>query len=73
MNFFLLSHVQTAAETGGREFVPVSLAFMHLSYKVTVGKGKNAKEKVILNDLSGYVRSGSFVAIMGPSGGVRGE
>ena len=65
--------MQTAAETGGREFVPVSLAFMHLSYKVTIGKGKKAKEKIILNDLSGYVRSGSFVAIMGPSGEVRAE
>lgn len=46
----------------------MSIAFTNLSYKVTVGKGKSAKDKIILNDLSGYVKAGSFVAIMGPSG-----
>ena len=61
------SILQSAAATSGK-FIPVSLAFTHISFKVTIGKGKRAKDKTILNDVSGYVRPGSFVAIMGPSG-----
>ena len=61
------SFLQSAAATSGK-FIPVSLAFTHIRFKVTTGKGKRTKDKMILNDLSGYVRPGSFVAIMGPSG-----
>ena len=49
-------------------FTPVSLAFLDLNYAVTTGRGKAKKEKTIIDNMSGYVRQGSFVAIMGPSG-----
>ena len=60
--------MQAAAQAGGSMFTPVSLAFLDLNYAVTTGRGKAKKEKTIIDNVSGYVRQGSFVAIMGPSG-----
>jgi len=46
---------------------PCSLTFVDITYKVTL-KGKAQQEKVILNNMNGYIKPGTFVAIMGPSG-----
>lgn len=45
----------------------MSLTFVDITYKVTL-KAKTQQEKVILNNMNGYVKPGTFVAIMGPSG-----
>lgn len=68
-----LSPSQSAFETGsavgpGAKFEGVSLAFVDVSYTIAVGKGKHRKQKVIIENASGYVRPGSLVAIMGPTG-----
>lgn len=45
-------------------FEPISLSFSHINYSV-----KHKKEKKqILNDISGNVPAGTFLAIMGSSG-----
>ena len=62
------ARVQAAAEAGGSTFAPVSLAFLDLTYAVTAGRGKAKSEKSVIDNVSGYVQRGSFVAIMGPSG-----
>lgn len=53
--------------------VRVSLEWRQLNYSIVVkkGKGKSQEGKVtkrILKNLSGTVRAGTFVAIMGPTG-----
>ena len=60
--------MQAAAQAGGSVFTPVSLAFIDLNYEITVGRGKAKSEKTVIDNVSGYVKQGSFVAIMGPSG-----
>lgn len=45
--------------------VSVSLTFVDLQYTVKL-KGKS--EKSILANMNGYIKPGTFVAIMGPSG-----
>lgn len=62
------SAFQAAADEPGTHFQEISLAFTNITYKITVGRGKHATEKTILNDMSGYVKPGTFVAIMGPTG-----
>ena len=62
------ARVQAAAQAGGSMFSPVSLAFLDLNYAVIVGRGKARSEKTVIDNVSGYVKRGSFVAIMGPSG-----
>lgn len=60
--FFHLVHpVQATAA------VSVSLTFVDITYKVTL-KAKAQQEKIILNNMNGYIKPGTFVAIMGPSG-----
>ena len=46
------------------EYDPVSLSFAHIQYSVQQKK----KKKIILNDISGHVEAGSFLAILGSSG-----
>ncbi|CAI6001320.1 unnamed protein product, partial [Closterium sp. NIES-64] len=57
-----------AAAAPGTRFHPVSLAFKNVTYTVTLGRGKAKTNKLILDNLTGYVKAGSFLAIMGPSG-----
>eukprot|EP00271_Cylindrocystis_brebissonii_P011691 TRINITY_DN29600_c0_g1_i1.p1 TRINITY_DN29600_c0_g1~~TRINITY_DN29600_c0_g1_i1.p1 ORF type:complete len:676 (+),score=133.03 TRINITY_DN29600_c0_g1_i1:262-2289(+) len=60
------SAFQAAAAAGGGQFHPVSLAFIDINYTLH-GRG-GAPEKKIIENASGYVKAGTFVAIMGPSG-----
>jgi hypothetical protein len=46
----------------------VTLEWIDLTYTVVVGKGKAAKLKTILYSVSGRVRPGSLLAVMGPTG-----
>ena len=52
--------------------IPMNLSWKNITYSVkiksTTGVCADKIDKVILNDVSGFVRSGSLVAIMGPSG-----
>eukprot|EP00850_Spirogloea_muscicola_P024387 SM000731S21910 [mRNA] locus=s731:11:2329:- [translate_table: standard] len=52
----------------GAHFQRVSLAFQDLQYSVQVGRGRARRDKVVIADASGYIRPGTFVAIMGPTG-----
>ena len=47
---------------------PVTLEWIDLTYTVQVGKGKAAALKTILHSVSGRVRPGSLLAVMGPTG-----
>ncbi|CAI5992407.1 unnamed protein product [Closterium sp. NIES-65] len=62
------SMFEVAAAAPGTRFHPVSLAFKNVTYTVTLGRGKAKTNKLILDNLTGYVKAGSFLAIMGPSG-----
>lgn len=44
----------------------VSLTFETISYSVKVGKNE---EKLLLDNISGYVKPNTFMALMGASGG----
>ena len=46
----------------------VTLEWIELTYTVRVGKGKAATLKTILYGVSGRVRPGSLLAVMGPTG-----
>ncbi len=46
----------------------VTLEWIDLTYTVRVGKGKAATLKTILSGVSGRVRPGSLLAVMGPTG-----
>ncbi|GJP34882.1 hypothetical protein CLOM_g19364 [Closterium sp. NIES-68] len=59
---------EAAASAPGTRFHPVSLAFKGVTYTVTLGRGKAKTQKLILDNLTGYVKAGTFLAIMGPSG-----
>ena len=41
---------------------------VNLSYSVEVGKGKERKEKQLLNNVSFSLEKGDMCALMGPSG-----
>ena len=46
----------------------MTLEWINLTYTVRVGKGKAASLKTILYAVSGRVRPGSLLAVMGPTG-----
>ena len=46
----------------------MTLEWIDLTYTVRVGKGKAATLKTILYGVSGRVRPGSLLAVMGPTG-----
>jgi len=49
---------------------PVMMTFKELTYSVKVpnDKGKGSKDKVLLKEVTGYVKSGMMIALMGASG-----
>lgn len=44
------------------------MSWENLSYSVSVKEGKKKTRKALLNGISGYVRPGMLLALMGPSG-----
>jgi len=46
---------------------PVEMSWQNLTSTITVGRRKK-KSRTLLNNVSGYVRPGQLLAIMGPSG-----
>ena len=59
---------QVAASAAGAPFRPVSLTFIDLNYSINLKKGKAVSQKVVISNANGYIKAGTFVAIMGPSG-----
>ncbi len=51
--------------------VRVALEWRNLTYTVTVGRGKKATSKTILDRVSGVAPPGHLLAIMGPTGADR--
>jgi ABC-type multidrug transport system fused ATPase/permease subunit len=58
------SMIRRRARTSER----ISLEWKDVFYSVVVGKKDKRKENLILNNLSGFARSGHLVAILGPTG-----
>jgi ABC-type lipopolysaccharide export system ATPase subunit len=44
------------------------MSWENLSYSVKVKNGKHVEDRVLLSGITGYVRPGMLMALMGPSG-----
>ena len=67
--FFFLLQDPTTPSAYPPSFLPLSLTFSHITYRINAHVEQSSSgSNTILNDISGRVESGSFLAIMGPSG-----
>lgn len=67
-----LFEIPIDGEHAGREalpFKPSGFVWQNIKYTVKIGKGREAKEKVLLNDVSGLCKPGQLLALMGATGG----
>jgi len=66
MSFSLHSYLLRSKVSWGK-VQPVELIWKNVTSTITVGRRKK-KTRKLLNNVSGYVRPGQLLAIMGPSG-----
>lgn len=51
-----------------KRVIPITLQWTDLNYSVVVGKRRARKPKTILSSISGHVKPGHLLAVMGPTG-----